>query len=280
MLPAVARTSLLVALLAFAPKHALGAGKLDQRHYDLQNTSPTALLGESAVALGMLGGAWAVTGGPSARCWWCNSNGFDESLRNLLRANDPGPPALISHALSMGAIPAMSLIGLVGPAALDQHWQRGLEDSWILANTILVTTAIGDLVKHSIARERPSFHHRVESVTEFATWPEQRNKSYFSLDTAWAFAIVSSAATLAYSRGYSTAPVIAAGGGVLAFGAGMLRIVGDAHWTTDVLSGAVIGTGIGIALPLLVHARQGRDATTMQSPQASASQLVTAAFAF
>jgi membrane-associated phospholipid phosphatase len=29
------------------------------------------------------------------------------------------------------------------------------------------------------------------------------------------------------------------------------------HWTTDVLTGAVVGTGLGIAVPLLLHRPRG-----------------------
>lgn len=270
-----------ILVVALTARHAAGAENAQERHFDLHNTTATALMVESGLALGSLGTAWWITGGPSTRCWWCDSNGLDDSVRRLLRATDPRAPAFISHALSMGAIPVMSVIGLVGPAYLDQKLERGLQDGWILANTFILTTAVGDLVKHLVARERPSFHNRVEHETEFARWPTQRNKSYFSLDTAWAFAIASSAATLAYARGYSTAPYVAAGGGFMALGAGTLRIVGDAHWATDVISGALIGTGIGIALPLLVHARQSRNETGMRAPQSAVSQpLVTAAFVF
>lgn len=231
------------------------------KHYDLERTSTSFLVGESAVALGAWGAAWLVTWGPSDRCHWCRANSVDISIRNALRANNPGPPAFISHALSSAAVPVLGLTGLFVPAIRDDHLRRGFEDLWIVANTWAVTTAVGDLVKHLVARERPSFHYEVESQTEFSSWPSQRNKSFFSLDTAWAFAIASSSSTLAYLRGYSSAPYVAVGGGVLALGAGTLRIVGDAHWASDVVTGAVVGTGIGIALPLLLHGRRSERST-------------------
>ena len=87
-------------------------------------------------------------------------------------------------------------------------------------------------------------------------YPNERNKSFFSLDTAWAFAIASSATTLSYLHGYSSTKYVAIGSGFLAATAGTLRIVGDAHWATDVLTGAAVGTAIGIAVPVLLHPRQ------------------------
>lgn len=231
-------------------------------HYELKNTQWQSLLGESAIGAGAYAGAWLFVGKSSKQCRWCRSNQFDEAIRHALRADDPRPPAFISHGLSVVAIPVLGLTGLIAPAYVDDKWQRGLEDTWIVANTFLATSAIGELVKQIVARERPAFHFESESATEFATWPSERNKSFFSLDTAWAFAIASSSTTLACLRGYSTAPYIAIGGGALAVGAGTLRIVGDAHWATDVLTGAIIGTGIGVAMPLLLHGRRSNESDT------------------
>ena len=38
---------------------------------------------------------------------------------------------------------------------------------------------------------------------------------------------------------------------------GLLRIAADMHWATDVLTGAVMGTMVGILTPLCVHPREG-----------------------
>lgn len=248
--------------VALATHSAHAAPDDAPRHYDLKRTSWQFLLGESAIGLGAYAGAWLFTGGPKTECKWCTANSFDVSIRSALRASDPRPPAFISHAISVGAIPILGLTGLITPAGLDKQWHRGLEDAWIVVNTFAITSAIGETVKHIVARERPAFHYEVEAATEFASYPSEHNKSFFSLDTAWAFAIASSSTTLAYLRGYSSAPYIAIGASALAVGAGTLRIVGDAHWATDVLTGAVIGTGIGIALPLLLHGRRDNDPTS------------------
>lgn len=256
------RTTACLVALALTTQVARASADEPPRHYDLKHTSSQFLLGESVVGAAAWAGAWLFTGGPKDKCNWCVSNTFDESIRSALRADDPRPPAFISHGLSVGAIPVLGLTGLIAPAGLDEQWHRGLEDAWIVANTFAITSAIGDMAKHLVARERPAFHHEVESRTEFASFPSERNKSFFSLDTAWAFAIASSSTTLAYLRGYSTAPYLAMGGGLLAISAGTLRVVGDAHWATDVLTGALVGTGIGIAVPLLLHGRQDSSAST------------------
>ena len=53
--------------------------------------------------------------------------------------------------------------------------------------------------------------------------------------------------------GYRLAPVVWIAGGVLALAASYLRMAADRHYFTDVTVGAVLGTGIGIAVPLLLH---------------------------
>lgn len=248
------------------------AAEAAPRHFELERTSTQFLMGESAVVLGAYASAWWLTGGPKTSCRWCASNSFDASIRRSLRADNPRPPALISHALSVGAIPVLGLTSLIAPAGLDGHWHRGLEDTWIVVNTFGVTTAIGEAIKHLVARERPAFHYEAETATEFATYPSERNKSFFSLDTAWAFAIASSSTTLAFLRGYSTAPYVGIGGGLMAIGAGTLRIVGDAHWATDVLTGAAVGTVVGIGMPLILHGRRERAASEV-SPAVSVAPL-------
>jgi membrane-associated phospholipid phosphatase len=49
----------------------------------------------------------------------------------------------------------------------------------------------------------------------------------------------------------------------LAATTGYLRIAGDEHHLTDVLAGAAAGTAVGIALPRLLHGREGSGAVSV-----------------
>ena len=249
-------------------------------HYDLDRTSWQALSVESLAAVTAYSGAWLVSRVPRETCSQCNSNSFDESVRSALRANHPRTVGFLSHGVSVGAVPVLALTGLIVPAYRDQQLHRGLEDTWIVANAFLITTAFGDLTKHWVARERPAFHHGLQSQTEMRNYPNERNKSFFSLDTAWAFAIASSATTLSHLHGYSSTKYVAIGSGFLAATAGTLRIVGDAHWATDVLTGAAIGTAIGIAVPVVLHPRQSNPQGAATSSALERSTGVSLAFTF
>ena len=57
--------------------------------------------------------------------------------------------------------------------------------------------------------------------------------------------------------GEDTAAVPCATGFLMAGMTGALRMVGDKHYLTDVLVGAVVGTAVGFGLPYLFHYRHG-----------------------
>jgi membrane-associated phospholipid phosphatase len=54
-------------------------------------------------------------------------------------------------------------------------------------------------------------------------------------------------------RGYRWAPLAWSVGGAIAATTGYLRIAADKHWLTDVVVGALVGAGIGFALPFVFH---------------------------
>jgi membrane-associated phospholipid phosphatase len=156
----------------------------------------------------------------------------------------------------MGVSPAVALAGVIAPAFTHGQAHYALQDSVILLNTFLLTTGFAEGTKKLADRERPSFHYGRADETELSDNPQERFLSFYSGHTARAFGLASSAATLAYLRGYWTAPYIAIGGGTLALGTGVLRIAADAHWASDVLVGAVAGSTLGFAVPFLLHSRR------------------------
>ena len=70
------------------------------------------------------------------------------------------------------------------------------------------------------------------------------------------FALAVSSGTIATLRGYRWAPWVWGVGLTLATATAYLRIAGDRHYFTDVITGAVAGSAIGFAIPLLFHNRR------------------------
>jgi membrane-associated phospholipid phosphatase len=232
----------------------------------LKNTTPGFLALESAGALVVLAGYSIALGSPPEACKWCEPTGFDKWVRNGLLSGDPKTAGYVSHGLSLGVIPIGALAGLYASAASEGHGSTIWQDAWIMANTFILTTGITDGTKKVVARERPGFYYGRQAETEAADHPNERNLSFFSGDTSWAFSLAACGSTLAFLRGYRAAPWIAAGTGVAASAVGLLRIAGDMHWATDVMTGAVVGTGIGIGLPVLLHGRTKETTGSIVAP--------------
>jgi membrane-associated phospholipid phosphatase len=222
-------------------------------HYDLKNTSWQFLLAETGVAAVSLVAFFAPS--PDA-CSWCEPNGFDDGIRDALRASNPRTAGHVSHVFAFGAAPLAAVGGALLPAIEDRALRRAGTDLWILANTLAFTTGFTEVFKHSIGRQRPAFHYGVQGETEASDNPREENRSFFSLDTSFAFSAAACGTTLAYLHGYEIAPWILGGGSVFATTAGVLRIAADMHWATDVIVGAVAGTAIGVSVPLALHRRE------------------------
>src|SRR6185436_3125563 len=166
-----------------------------------------------------------------------------------------------------GAAPLVAAGGALLPALQDRALRRAGTDLWILANTLLFNTGFNEVFKRAVGRQWPAFHFGVQGETEASGIPSEENRSFFSLDTSFAFSAAACGTTLAYLHGYAFAPWILGGGATFATTAGLLRIAADMHWATDVIVGAVAGTAIGVSVPLVFHRRE-------QSPTISSLQMI------
>ena len=96
------------------------------------------------------------------------------------------------------------------------------------------------------------------------------NLSFYSGHTTFAFALASSTATVATMRQYRLAPLVWGAGMLLASTTGYLRIASDKHYGTDVVTGALMGTAMGVGIPYLAH----RPATSLASLTVTAMPIV------
>jgi membrane-associated phospholipid phosphatase len=187
---------------------------------------------------------------------WCEPTGFDVAMNELLVWSNPRAAATTSHIFTIGLTPVASFGSLIASAASAKHGSYAVQDSIIVLDAFLVATGANSVAKISARRQRPAFHYGREADTEAADHPDEEFVSFYSGDTTWAFAIASSASTLAVLRHYEHAEWIAVGTGVLALTGGVLRISADMHWATDVIVGAATGTAIGVGIPALLHSRK------------------------
>jgi membrane-associated phospholipid phosphatase len=188
-------------------------------------------------------------------CKWCTPPAFDATIRNNLKWSNPNTADSISNVLAYGIMPASALSMAIIPSIYNKSSRHGLENAVIVFNSTLLTIDITSYVKVIADRERPAVYYNDTSVTWLKNHPNEKYVSFFSGHTAVTFALASSITTVGILRGYSWAPYAGVIGGTFAVATGMLRIGADLHYGSDVLTGALIGTCIGVGLPLLLHPR-------------------------
>jgi membrane-associated phospholipid phosphatase len=204
------------------------------------------------------GAAWLVTEAdkPSLApdgCRWCDGslNGLDAAARRALRWGNTETASSLSNLAVFGVAP-VSALGLSALAAWHDHRQENIPaDAVLILEASLMAMDLNQATKYLAGRARP--YARFADATVLATGPDPHdaNLSFFSGHATAAFALAASSGTVATLRHYRWAPWVWAQGLAIGFAAGYLRLAADRHYLTDVLTGAAMGTLVGVTVPLL-----------------------------
>jgi membrane-associated phospholipid phosphatase len=201
------------------------------------------------------------------KCRWCYRaddgadalNPVDGAVRRTLLWKDTHAAGVTSDVIAFGVLPA-GAIGLEMLAANNDNAIKGAPvDALVITEATLVAATVNQLVKFAFARERPFVHYlprSPEGLRALTDSPSDDNLSFYSGHTNLAFAIATSSGTVATLRGYSLAPVVWASGLALATAVGYLRIAADKHYLSDVLTGVVVGSILGVGVPFVLHPRE------------------------
>jgi membrane-associated phospholipid phosphatase len=190
-------------------------------------------------------------------CRWCERgdlNAVDGWFRDKLRAEHSR-----SLEVAVGATTGLLLLGTLGLDVLGGLSEGGgartlAVDALIIGETIAVALAFTSISKAVVGRQRPYALTWPDEAFDGSPRPKDENASFFSGHTAVAFSLVASSATVATLRGYRTAPYLWIGGLTLASATALFRISQDEHYFTDLLAGAIVGAGVGVAVPYLHRA--------------------------
>jgi membrane-associated phospholipid phosphatase len=236
------------------------------------------------VAVTSMGAAWLVMSEVlkatlvPEKCRWCYRaedgtsllNPYDGRIRKQLIWQDTNAADLASDVLVFGLEPA-SALGLTALAANDEGALSGFPvDALIIAEATVVAGVINQIAKFGFARERPFVHYlprAPEAIRRLTAGPSDDNLSFFSGHATFAFVIATSSGTVASLRGYRLAPVIWATGLTMATSVGYLRIAADKHYFSDVMTGLVVGSIVGVGMPLLFHSRASAPGSVSTSAQ-------------
>jgi membrane-associated phospholipid phosphatase len=183
---------------------------------------------------------------------------------------------LVSWGLLGVVLAAPLIIDRVDVKFAGGNWRDWAEDAGVYLEALAVDGALNELVKLWAQRPRP-FLYGTAAPDEARASPDA-HLSFYSEHTSLAFTAAASwVTTFALrhrgSRGLVAAAALAAA--ALAGTTAALRMVAGKHFPSDVITGAAVGTAIGIGVPLL-HARGGAPVRVAVAPvEGGATALIT-----
>ncbi len=198
-------------------------------------------------------------------CRWCETDALDASARRALVWHDTATAEQLSNLTGFVVVP-LAAIGLDAVAAAHENALGGTpEDVLLVAEAGVLAADVNQLAKLLVGRERPFLHALAPDDKLLTPHPSDNNVSFFSGHTCETFALATASGTVGELRGYRWAPLAWAVGGAFALATAYFRVAADKHWLTDVIVGAVVGAGIGFAVPYLFPP------ATDDTPRATAS---------
>lgn len=217
------------------------------------------------------------------RCVWCDSdasgrdtlNPVDRGMRDLVRWKNGRPARQLSDTLAFVIAPATSVGTLLG-ASVDAGVERGFPiDMLVMLEAVSLSQLLNQTLKLSLGRERPFVHALPDEEKAKQPQRSDNNLSFYSGHTSITFAIAAASGTIASLRDYRSSAAVWGSLVPMAALTGYFRMAGDRHYFTDVLTGAVLGSAVGVLVPLAFHGRSGKMADTL--PEAVSGGAVTPA---
>lgn len=250
-------------VMALAPSPALAAEPATRRVELRYDTSESLFLIGSSLYVSALF-QFVVNPKVADECQWCEPPAFDRDARDALVSDDTQTMHTAGNHTAFSLAPA-SAFGLTAwAAAHDGRWDEFWENNLIIAEATSTTVALTQAVKPWVARERPAVRYRVHEWERYG--PSEKNASFFSGHSSFAFALAVSSGTVSSLRGYRLASVVWAVGLPVAAFTAYSRVAADAHYLSDVLVGTAFGAGMGFALPYFSHAPTSRSVVATWRP--------------
>lgn len=252
----------MLALVALTPSASQAQ---DSTAHELRYDLPTdlAVIGGS-VALVLASEYFKII--KPQRCRWCSRDSEVDSLNSVDRWarreflwKDPRAAQFDSGVTAFLLEPAAATFEMIAASTADNAGRAFPVDLLLISEAIAVSTLLNQTTKIVLARERPFVHYLPDEDRKKTALPSDNNVSFYSGHTALGFTLAAAAGTIATLRGYRLMPLVWSTLMPLAAATGYLRIAADKHYFTDVVTGAVIGTAVGVLLPVLFHGRDGDD---------------------
>jgi membrane-associated phospholipid phosphatase len=242
--------------------------RTDLLQYDLRIDVPLTVVG----ALGWVASEALKSQLAPKACRWCDLNAFDRWGRDTFRLSNGQPSSIASDVIAFGLTP-LAAFGLdLVAAGREGRYREFLVDGLLMAESLACAADLTQIAKYAAARERPFVHALPTTAKSKTATPADNNASFWSGHTDLAFALATAAGTVATLRGYRLALLIWGLGVSFAVVTGYLRVAADQHYLSDVITGSVVGSAVGVAVPL-VHSPRVRRALRGGAPTVAGAGL-------
>ena len=201
-----------------------------------------------ALGLYLLSGVVFDTSLQATTCRWCDPPDFDRAARHALLWQNTALANTLSSYDAYVLAPAVGLSLLILSDA-DASASRLIDDVLPVAETVAIVQVGTQLGKYLVARQRPYAHYATTTLDPNA----DNNSSFWSGHSVLGFAITSAAGTVCHFRGYWTEPYVWGAGIALSLSTEYLRIAADKHYLSDVVTGGLVGLGVGLLVPRLMQ---------------------------
>ena len=186
---------------------------------------------------------------------------FDDSVRNVLRAHSLQARYDFRDASDVGLSLSVTW-PFFADALTSAWWYRGSNDvaeqmALIDLETLAIAGAAQGLTNTIVSRQRPYGPDCGSSglpARSIDCQSSQEYRSFFSGHATFSFAGAALICVHHFENDLLGSPwdaLSCAGGYAVAATTSTFRVVGDMHYTSDVLLGALVGTAIGYGVPLL-----------------------------
>jgi membrane-associated phospholipid phosphatase len=228
---------------------------------------------EPEIILTSVAAAVALTAAiaPPLSTHWQGPILFDTSVRNALRLPSYQAQLDVRDASDVG-LALITTFPILIDSLIVAYWYRGSDDvalqmALIDAEAMSISAALQGVATVFSGRERPYASECGGEVpaTSADCTSNNRYRSFFSGHSTLSFTSASliCAHHEALELFESGADLTTCVSGFVAAGAiATARVVGDVHYASDVLLGAVVGTAVGLGVPLLHHYRRAEPGPT------------------
>lgn len=183
-------------------------------------------------------------------CRWCGVDGFDNWMRNRLKWGNTKLADSISNVTGFTLTPAVPLILTAAMTFRQRGPDDGLDDMLSIIEAGVAVSLIDQTVKFSAGRQRPFVHFDTDPSR---VHDSDDNLSFFSGHSSLSFALATAGGMVSSHRHQKIAPYVWGLGLGFASITAYLRVAADKHYTTDVVTGAVVGAAVGYLGPTWFH---------------------------